>query len=55
MGYFSRLATDIEELLFEGATVTEIAGKLNISQAQVQDYIEQLESADRDPIPQEYC
>lgn len=51
MGYFSRLATDVEELLFEGATPAEIAGKLNISEAQVLDYIEQLESADRDPLP----
>ena len=50
MGYFSRLATDVEEMLCEGATVEEIAGKLNISEAQVRDYIEQLESADRDPM-----
>jgi DNA-binding NarL/FixJ family response regulator len=49
MGYFSRLATDVEELLCEGATVAEISVKLNISEAQVQEYIKQLESADRDP------
>lgn len=51
MGYFSRQATDVEEMLCEGATVAEIAVKLNISEAQVRDYIEQLESADRDPQP----
>ena len=51
MGYFSRLATDVEEMLCEGATVAEIATRLNISAAQVQDYVEQLESADRDPMP----
>lgn len=51
MGYFSRLATDVEEMLCEGATVAQIAVKLNLSEAQVQDYIEQLESADRDPMP----
>ena len=51
MGYFSRLATDVEEMLCKGATVPEIASRLNISEAQVQDYIEQLESADRDPVP----
>jgi len=49
MGYFSRLATDVEEMLCQGATVAEIAARLNISEAQVQDYVEQLESADRDP------
>lgn len=49
MGYFNQLALDIEEALFEGGTVAEIATKLNISEAQVRDYIEQLESADRDP------
>lgn len=51
MGYFSQLALDVEEALCEGATVTEIAQRFNISEAQVQDYIEQLESADRDPQP----
>lgn len=50
MGYFSQLAIDIESALCEGATVAQIAGRFNISEAQVQDYIEQLEQADRDPI-----
>lgn len=50
MGYFSNLAVEIEEALVEGATVKQIAGHFNISEAQVQDYIEQLESADRDPV-----
>lgn len=54
MGYFSRLATDIEEALFEGATVEQIARQFNISEAEVKNCIEQLESADRDPCPVDY-
>lgn len=49
MGYFSNLAIEVEEALCEGATVPQIAQKFNMSEAQVQAYIEQLESADRDP------
>jgi hypothetical protein len=49
MGYFSQLALDVEELLFDGATVQEIAGKLNISEAQVEACIKDLEEADCDP------
>ena len=49
MGYFSQLAIDIEEALFEGATREQIAEKFNLSLAQVDAYIEDLESADRDP------
>lgn len=48
MGYFSQLAIDVEEALFEGATREEIAKKFNLSLAQVDAYIEELESADRD-------
>ena len=51
MGYFSRLALDIEEALCAGASVEQIAQRFNISTAQVRDYIEQLENADRDPVP----
>lgn len=49
MGYFSNLAVEIEEALFKGATVEQIAGRFNISEEQVKDYVQQLEQADRDP------
>ena len=49
MGYFSQPSMNVEELLFEGATVPQIAAKLNLSEAQVLQYIEDLEAADRDP------
>lgn len=48
MGFFSNLAVEIEEALFNGATVEQIAKQFNISEAQVRAYIEQLEQADRD-------
>jgi len=54
MGYFSQLALDVEEALCEGATVEQTAKQFNISQEQVQAYIEQLESADRDPVSGDY-
>lgn len=49
MGYFSQLALDVEEMLFEGATVSQIAEKLNISEAQVEACIVDLENSDADP------
>jgi len=49
MGYFSQLALDVEEMLFEGATPKQIAEKLNISVAQVEKCIADLETADYDP------
>ena len=49
MGYFSNLAIDIEEALFEGATVEQIAERFNLSVPAVKAYIEQLEEADREP------
>lgn len=49
MGYFSQLALDVEELLFEGATNEEVATKLNISLEEVEACIAQLEEADVDP------
>lgn len=49
MGYFANLAIEIEEALFEGATVAQIAERFNISEAQVRAYIEELEEADREP------
>lgn len=50
MGYFANLAIDIEEALFEGATVEQIATKFNLSVPAVNAYIQQLEEADRDPV-----
>lgn len=52
MGYFSNLAVEIEEALFEGASVEQIAKRFNLSEQQVRLYIEQLEEADRDPLEQ---
>jgi DNA-binding NarL/FixJ family response regulator len=49
MGYFSDLAIDIEEALFDGATVEQIADRFNLSVPAVKAYIEQLEEADRKP------
>ena len=49
MGYFSNLAIDIEQALFEGATVAQIAERFNLSVPAVKAYIEQLEQADREP------
>lgn len=54
MGYFSQLALDIEEMLFDGATESEIAQKLNISVEEVQEQIALLEEADFDPEPIDY-
>ena len=49
MGYFSNLAIDIEEALFQGATVEQIAERFNLSVPAVNAYIEQLEEVDREP------
>ena len=49
MGYFSNLAIDIEEALFQGATVEQIAERFNLSVPAVMAYIEQLVQADREP------
>lgn len=49
MGYFSNLGIEIEEALFEGATVEQIAERFNLSVPAVNAYIEQLEEADREP------
>ena len=48
MGYFSNLALDIEEALSTGATVKQISGQFDISEADVENYIEQLDQADRE-------
>ena len=49
MGYMSELAISVEEMLFDGATPSEIAQKLNISVEQVEACIEQLEMMDVEP------
>lgn len=49
MGYFSNLAIEIEQALFEGATVEQIALRFNLSVPAVEAYIEQLEEADCEP------
>jgi hypothetical protein len=49
MGYFSNLAIDVEEALAKGATVEQVATRFDLSPDQVQDYIKQLDQADRDP------
>lgn len=49
MGYFANLGIEIEEALFEGATVEQIAERFNLSVAAVEAYIEQLEEDDREP------
>lgn len=48
MGYFANLGIEIEEALFEGATVEQIAQQFNLSVPAVKAYITQLEEADRD-------
>lgn len=51
MGYFSQLALDVEEMLFEGATEAEIAKKLNITIEEVEVQVALLEEADVDYEP----
>lgn len=50
MGYFSNLAIEIEEAVFDGATVEQIAERFNLSVPQVRAYIQQMEEADREPV-----
>ena len=52
MGYFSQLALDIEEMLFDGMTEAEIAEKLNLSLEEVEEQIALLEESDI--VPDEY-
>lgn len=49
MGYFSNLGIEIEEALFQGATVEQIAERFNLSVPAVNAYIEQLEETDLEP------
>jgi hypothetical protein len=48
MGYFSNLAIDIEEALTKGATVEQIATRLDLSVEDIQGLIQQLDDADRE-------
>ena len=57
MGYFSQLALEVEELLFQGLSDEEIAQKLNLSLEEVNQQIAMLEEADYDQYdgqPDEY-
>ena len=45
----SEMAISVEEMLFDGASYTEIAKALNISVEQVEAYVAQLEEMDIDP------
>lgn len=45
----SEKAIQIEEMLFDGASVSEIARAMDMSVEQVELYIEELENADIDP------
>lgn len=49
MGYFSNLAVDIEEAVFAGATVKQIAERFNVTVPEVQAVIEMIEESDREP------
>ena len=49
MGIMSMLAITVEEMLFEGATVQEIANETQLSVAQVSAYIQDLENMDVEP------
>jgi hypothetical protein len=54
MGYFSRIATEIEEMMLDGASVAVIAKKLNLTVDQVEDYIDDFErNAFEYKIPEE--
>ena len=50
MGYFSNLAIDIEEALYKGATVEQIANRYDLPVEDIQGLIQQLDDADRDPV-----
>jgi hypothetical protein len=49
MGYFSNLAIDIEEALFQGATVEQIAERFDVSVPEVLAVIEMIEESDHEP------
>jgi len=49
MGYFSNLAVEIEEAVFDGATAEQIAARFNLTVGEVRAFIEQMEESDREP------
>ena len=49
MGYFSNLAVEIEEAVFDGATVEQIAVRFDLTVSEVRAFIEQMQEADREP------
>lgn len=49
MGYFSNLAVEIEEAVYDGATAQQIAARLNLPVEDVLQFIEDMKEADRDP------
>ena len=50
MGYFSNLSIEIEEALYQGATVEQIAERFDVSVPEVLAVIEMIEEADREPL-----
>ena len=46
MSKMSELAIDVEDMLFEGYTHAEIAERLNLSVAQVEAYVAEMEAMD---------
>lgn len=51
MGYFSNLATEIEEAFYQGATVDQLSRQFDLSKDDVREFIDQLDECDRDPVP----
>jgi transposase len=49
MGYFSNLSVDIEEALYQGATVEQIAERFDVSVSEVIAVIEMIEESDSEP------
>ena len=49
MGYFSNLAVEIEEAVYEGATPEQIAARLGLPVEDVVRFIEEMNESDRDP------
>lgn len=49
MGYFSNLAVEIEEAVYDGATPQQIAARLCLPVEDVVQFIEQMNEADREP------
>ena len=51
MGYFSNLAIEVEEALWRGATVEQIARAFGITDEEVREIARQMDEADHDPVP----